>query len=507
MATSLVNLLPEDLRLAPGAIPPEQNAWEPLQEAGRRFVGRSEDLPRYWPPDDPRNEGFTGTEADVRALLAANEPAIAALDEALARGVVQVANPQTSWDLEFSSALMFCRLLSLRSSLSLCEGQQRAAGEDVLRLLRLGWLLVSNSNCGNATTGQLLLTWAATSMRSVVDSSSVARETLDGLLVQVRACGGLRQRLADALKQRLWHWSLPFVQVLREQPPDDRSAMLDALVELIAGKDDSEPDLSDDECVLDGSRQAARREVLRSCLGYMLRGHPHPYDERLTVDWFAADTLWGMRRVQQLGATPWYRLRDTWDEWCHAWNRRSMRKTLDAWPGWIFRFMHPMDFTFPDEVSFPCSDDWYASLFEPINEATLEMARQRVQRIVNPVGALVFHALAGGQFDGIVRYTEGALGVSELVIALRIHELEHGRLPRRLRDLVRGGILDRLPVDPFTGRAFSYNAKTGTVWSAGDADDPSYRERKPNDACARRLAWQLAGHRTDATLGATDAES
>ena len=48
----------------------------------------------------------------------------------------------------------------------------------------------------------------------------------------------------------------------------------------------------------------------------------------------------------------------------------------------------------------------------------------------------------------------------------RFRETE-GRAPRRLEELVRGGFLQALPVDP-DGRPYTYDRSAGTVTTATD---------------------------------------
>lgn len=71
-----------------------------------------------------------------------------------------------------------------------------------------------------------------------------------------------------------------------------------------------------------------------------------------------------------------------------------------------------------------------------------------------------------------------------LTLALQVYELDHGRLPQRLDELV-GSYLEELPVDPWTGRSFEYrpeglpvpvqfanrriDANTPMLWTNGSA--------------------------------------
>lgn len=59
-------------------------------------------------------------------------------------------------------------------------------------------------------------------------------------------------------------------------------------------------------------------------------------------------------------------------------------------------------------------------------------------------------------------------------LALHVHHLERGNYPESLEDLVAGGYLKSIPVDPFspTGALLRYNPSGGKLWSVGpDARD------------------------------------
>lgn len=55
---------------------------------------------------------------------------------------------------------------------------------------------------------------------------------------------------------------------------------------------------------------------------------------------------------------------------------------------------------------------------------------------------------------------------TELMLALRLFELEHSKLPERLEELVPA-YLDRVPEDHFSGRPMSWKPKTRVVYSIG----------------------------------------
>ncbi|MGE0537864.1 MAG: hypothetical protein AB7O68_23060 [Pirellulales bacterium] len=500
MATSLLDLLPDDLRVAPRVIPPEQNAWEPLREAGRLFVGRSEDMPAHWPPDDSRNEGFQGSAAEVRAMIAANEPAIAALDEAIARRSIESPDPTAGFELGFDSAVRFWRLLALRIQIHLFDGQVATAALDGLRLLKLGRMLICDSNCGNATTGEILVGSAAGLLRRIADDPRIEPATLLALLAEAKTCCDLHDGLAENVKLQLRHWTFPVIERLRQARSGDLHDLIAILVDQQVGEDLAEPDLSDDECWLEATRHSVRRETLRGCLGYILRGHPRPYDEEETIAWLITDAREAIHQLAGDARSGWPRIVAPLVRWWNNRGHKAPRVVANSWPVWVWRFgFSAYDDIEEEDYSREVFEDDYQNYLVRPNEDRLVAARRHIQGTSNPVGRLLLGQLAIASSEYVARLTEGSIRLTSLVIGLRLHEVVHGTLPKRLRHLVQAGVLDRLPVDPFTGRSFYYNAKTATVWSAGDAEDPSRWSERPDEPIARRLAWQLASHRGPAS--------
>ena len=58
------------------------------------------------------------------------------------------------------------------------------------------------------------------------------------------------------------------------------------------------------------------------------------------------------------------------------------------------------------------------------------------------------------------------MAAARLVVALQLHRREHGTFPDRLDALVPGE-LEAVPLDPFDGKPFRYDARRGIVYSVG----------------------------------------
>ena len=98
------------------------------------------------------------------------------------------------------------------------------------------------------------------------------------------------------------------------------------------------------------------------------------------------------------------------------------------------------------------------------------------------------------------------LAAARLVVALQLHRREHGAFPERLDALVPGE-LEAVPLDPFDGRPFRYDAKRRIVYSVGknlvDDGGSSLRlEGSASDPESRRR-WNAedAVYRIEAAFG------
>jgi hypothetical protein len=67
-----------------------------------------------------------------------------------------------------------------------------------------------------------------------------------------------------------------------------------------------------------------------------------------------------------------------------------------------------------------------------------------------------------------VRSVQRTIDLNRLLIALRLHELKHGGLPGSLGQLVKAGLLERLPLDPVEGKPFRYSRERRRLWDSRD---------------------------------------
>ena len=95
------------------------------------------------------------------------------------------------------------------------------------------------------------------------------------------------------------------------------------------------------------------------------------------------------------------------------------------------------------------------------------------------------------QGEGPARSQQGIL-IAQLVTALALYQAEHGSLPAELSQIISGGYLKEMPIDPLSGQPFGYRMATknqtvegtvaklsvvagqGVVWSKGEPARPRF---------------------------------
>jgi hypothetical protein len=275
-----------------------------------------------------------------------------------------------------------------------------------------------------------------------------------------------------------------------------------ALVNFLQGDCEPEPDWDDSEGASEASRRAAQRQTLTSILLFALRGHSLLYDEREVMSWLVGAQRNSIRQLLGPSLPSWFDLRGCFARWRANRRRAHLARYWELWPMWLYTYGSGLPVLSDDPFEWletACSEP---TLPDRPDEKVLAELRKKVQAASNPIGRLVVTYIAPGNRDLVPRYIEAELRLTLLIVALRIHELECGKLPRSLSGLVKSGILSRVPDDPFTHRRFYYNASDGYVWSEGDAHDMSRTWEKPGDPCMRRFAWQMRSKRPNVDIAA-----
>jgi hypothetical protein len=183
----------------------------------------------------------------------------------------------------------------------------------------------------------------------------------------------------------------------------------------------------------------------------LLDGHPQPFDAADTMQLFSGVVATMIKDL----SSPWL---------------RRCRAPADA----VLQQVHP----WPESLRF--NNDFVLLAFGEINrekqevsEAEIVSAREALLKVHNPVGKLMVHNV--GSFDAVRRafhISQLRTDVALVLIACRLFQDRENRLPRGLSELVDAGLLDGIPVDPFSGQPIRYDVTRQLVWSFGiDEED------------------------------------
>lgn len=117
------------------------------------------------------------------------------------------------------------------------------------------------------------------------------------------------------------------------------------------------------------------------------------------------------------------------------------------------------------------SGNWFFGLDSPLlSDGDAATAGAKLARVSNPMGRFAVALASESNAEAIVGAHYSAIALKTLVrtqIALRVHRLRTGSFPDHLEELVAAGLLESLPVDPFSGEPVGYSAEDEWLWSVG----------------------------------------
>lgn len=376
----------------------------PLLVQAVAALRKSDDLPGDYPSRKPVTPA-------LRAYLAANEPALALLAQALAKPDLQFPEPDGWADAASMASAAGCRELARlkqqRGLLRIAEGDLAGGLRDHLDVIRFG--------------------------RRFADVGGMLIDYLVGVAIESIGLRGL----SDSLAPLPWPADTPDRQRPSFRPlpplsPSDRAAWEAALSYLTEPYDGLGP--------VQRSLACEYRVATRS-LPKML----------------AAGTL----PEPALGGSPALaRLRTPIFDQSHTIGlmRRSMR----------------------DLINLAAEPAWQR---DPDSTLGVRLG-ERGPRGYNPVGRILVSLQASPMIGLPIKADEleATRRATAVAIALRLYWDDYGQLPATLDDLVTGGLLEAVPLDPFDGAPLRYDRARAVVWSIGadgrdDGGDPAQENR------------------------------
>ncbi len=422
-----------------------EHSWDMGQTELERFF---ESLRRAEVPPPPEGE----TARRFAEWLGRNQEVFDLVDAGIARGrlqlpVRQYAVPDFGY---FPRTVQYIALMRAAKARVLAwAGDFDAAARELLTAQRMGELL-AESEGGYDSFAEILiiLGLGARDLIRLSGMSDVPEDVLELLIAGLPPLSRMGEALAQSLRVKLTDWWIPSIRGLLEEA-DDRKLRLSLPDE--AGK-----------WGLDFSGEAGKAFV---------RGL-----EAVQLDVIdPAETL-GM--VSRYYAKFVRNATGTW---------KGRIKGLDAEvERWRMKWEEPYKDALR-AVKQASADD------RAVTEG--EMAAF-VQTLDNAMGRglLAMELPATNSFVGSYFEFRAGREAARTVIALRLYEIRHGKLPATLAELVTDGILKRVPRDVFSDGELLYSRERRVVWSVGqdekdDGGDP--RDADRSRAGRRDVVWRV----------------
>jgi hypothetical protein len=462
----VLKLVPDELAYRRQPLPDGQNVLLLLKQARDKFVKLNKlekDAERWfaiWSASDWTKPFPKGEDARrLKEYLDANRRPIALMDEAIARGRLQLpeyrrggdrADNELAYNPSLWHELRDVRMLHARR---LFESKRYGpAVAELQALLRFGELLRQCDGIAmHQRAGRSVQCVAASGMEIAAGLKAVPDAELEAMLGALGRVTHTGDKVADGLRVDFWSQVLP---ELTDLPADGD---LGRVVSTVIDKYRPGPDpLVNINPELD----ALKSDVLA-----LLKGHPAPFDRAETVRLAALGYAAAVQNLQR----PWP------DQRPHP--TASVLQEVAAWPEPLA--LGPMS----------VAPLYLGHERKKVSAEELAKVREQLRRVRNPLGK---HLLRDVLMAGPSGWTKAKLGstarleVARCIIAIRLYERRHGTAPAALDALVTARILPEVPRDPFDGQPLRYSRDRAILWSVGP-DGKDDGGEKPDPAAGLEL--------------------
>ena len=205
-------------------------------------------------------------------------------------------------------------------------------------------------------------------------------------------------------------------------------------------------------------RSAWRRQRLLD----LLAGHPSPFEAESTV----SESSRSLAEIACRAKEPW-----------RPGHKRSDEDNLlpeDCWPTHL-RTGFPYDMLGPGPEARKTVEELSESMPEHAcywrvpDEADLAASREKLRQLDNPIGLLLAESAIGTLPNCVdMLFRNRALReATKAVLAVRLYQIQSGRLPDDLQSLVTAGLLTAVPADPFADAPLGYSRERAEVRNDG----------------------------------------
>ena len=478
-----------DVRYVRVELPDEQNALPLLQAANKKYLDYVDFLSK--PPykldlvfESPLYKEFEafekggplpGGEAGdvIRKWIEANQPVVMLMDEAVARGRLQVSahhllNYMDEMQQLESDPMRWCsplpRFQGLRARLLLADGDHKRAASEVVQVLKLGQLTAETDGfLIHRIFGQGMQRRALDLIHKLACHGGVPHEMISFWTKEVPKYEPTVESLKRIQRIECCYWLVPELNQLPEGPTATLvdTFMVRFMAVVLAFDIETRKILGvgDDDI-----------RAVRQGLNAILKDHLRPLDKAGTVriaSKIVADLIRDLDRPYPA------RRRDT---------AADVAKQIDSWPPYLRLSETPLDFLFGNKTLTPPTDQ------------QLVAARQALANVDNPLGKQIAADITS--YNEVLASAErhrACFAATRIVLACRRKLDRDGKLPEQLEDLVRDKFIGSIPLDPFDGQPFRYSRERALIWSIGPdgKDDKGDWDFEAEWPTGKDLVWKL----------------
>lgn len=469
MSPDLLEHVHPDVRLRRTALPDRENArflWEeaarylwPIESseyeelATREFMGE-QDL-GYWLPEGAARE-------KLREQIERNRRALETANLGLSLGRFQFPEPRGGEHFAEDTALIdFCRSLArirdFKARLHASCGEFAQAARELASALRTAELALD----GDGITVTYLVGIACQSkaldnMRGLARLPATPAAAIAEMLAALERDWQGGEALSQSMRCEFRYYFLE--QLASLSVCDSLATLVDALLKSFY----SDTSMLNFDEESRGPHPDGRSAWRRQRLLELLAGHPSPFEPGATVSASSRSLAEIVRRAEE----PWRPGRKSAEE--------SELLPEDSWPTQL-RTGFQYDMLGPGPAARKTVEELSESMPESArywrvpDEAALAAAREKLQQVDNPVGRLLAESAIGILPNCVdILFRNRALReATRAVLAVRLYQIQRGRLPDDLQSLVTAGLLTAVPADPFAEEPLGYSRERAEVWSVG----------------------------------------
>ena len=456
MESPLLDSLPPEVVYRRVPLPDEENAY-PLWRAAAAISEKS--TYRYTDDGDGKRKLPFGSPPALDAArrhLAECRAALELFDAGLARNKLQVPPSGKTYDpLDYSWPRSLFHLTRLRGRVAAADGDLPRAIESFTACQRFGDLLSDgDGNTLHYVFGSAVREGAACDLRDCATQFSCDEATLAAAAEALQASLDSPDGYAAALRVMLCDEFLPHLERMPET---------DSLEDLVAALIAHFYDLGPPDAKPDAEAEANWGEYRQAAMEVLLDGHPRLFDKRDTARLLGEEVA---RRIA-IAQHPWTARSRTWvrDLWRNATARLGVYRPVEDWPLALMpSFTSRSLRRLRGKSCRRYLPAWLLAEARLPSFARLKRQRRRLLAVENPIGRMI---ASSATIVSVVSHHDVARRVALLSVVLHRHAVRHARLPNSLGDLISGGLLREVPLDPYCGRPLRYCPRRRIVWSVG----------------------------------------